>query len=127
MWDSFGAASGDDPTMTWTKFLQGSQDASGCWSTRNLAPSERGGYALGLVSGSCAGCRRWLSELPFTGWAKDKFNLGGSDEIEDTTDYPVYEDPGEPPPKPPADPLSDEAMSLGFFRDDALKSRGWDT
>ena len=63
-------------------------------------------------------------ELPFTGWAKDKFNLGGSDEIEDTTDYP-YEDPGELLPKPPADPLSDEGMSLGFFRDDALKSRGW--
>ena len=54
MWNSFGAASGDDPTMTWTKFLQGSQDAL-TTEYANLAPSERG-----EMPGRSLGKLRWL-------------------------------------------------------------------
>jgi hypothetical protein len=54
MYDLFGAASGDDPTMTWTKWLTQNQDQM-LTDYSNLAPSERGeqpGRTLGKL--------RWL-------------------------------------------------------------------
>lgn len=54
MYDLFGAASGDDPTMTWTKFLQGQQDTLAT-DYANESPSQRGeqpGRSLGKL--------RWL-------------------------------------------------------------------
>lgn len=54
MYHQFGAASGDDPNMTWTKWLEGNQDKLvGDWA--NMAPSDRGespGRSLGKL--------RWL-------------------------------------------------------------------
>jgi hypothetical protein len=54
MWDRFGAASGDDPTLTWTKFLQGQQDQMAT-DYSELAPSERG-----EMPGRSLGKLRWL-------------------------------------------------------------------
>lgn len=54
MWGLFGAASGDDPTMTWTKFLEGNQDKL-TTEYANLAPSEKG-----LSPGRTLGKLRWL-------------------------------------------------------------------
>jgi hypothetical protein len=54
MYDLFGAASGDDPTMTWTKFLEGQQDTL-TTDYAELSPTERGespGRSLGKL--------RWL-------------------------------------------------------------------
>jgi hypothetical protein len=54
MYDLFGAASGDDPTLTWTKFLEGQQDTLAT-DYANLSPSQRGeqpGRSLGRL--------RWL-------------------------------------------------------------------
>ena len=54
MWNLFGAASGDDPTMTWTKFLQNQQDTL-TTDYANESPTQRGeqpGRSLGKL--------RWL-------------------------------------------------------------------
>lgn len=54
MYDLFGAASGDDPTMTWTKFLEGQQDTLTSQYSE-LTPNQRGeqpGRSLGKL--------RWL-------------------------------------------------------------------
>jgi hypothetical protein len=54
MWDQFGAASGDDPTMTWTKWLTQNQDQM-LTDYSNLSPSERG-----EAPGRTLGKLRWL-------------------------------------------------------------------
>ena len=54
MWNQFGAVSGDDPEMTWTKFLEGSQDDI-TTEYANLSPSERG-----QMPGRSLGKLRWL-------------------------------------------------------------------
>jgi hypothetical protein len=54
MWNLFGASSGDDPTMTWTKFLQGQQDTLAT-DYANLSPTERG-----EAPGRSLGKLRWL-------------------------------------------------------------------
>jgi hypothetical protein len=54
MWNMFEAASGDDPTQTWTKWLQGNQDQM-VQDYSNESPSMRGeqpGRTLGRL--------RWL-------------------------------------------------------------------
>jgi hypothetical protein len=54
MWDLFGAASGDDATMTWTKFLQNQQDTMAT-DYANETPSQRG-----EAPGRSLGKLRWL-------------------------------------------------------------------
>ena len=54
MWELFGAASGDDPSMTWTKFLTNNQDQM-VSDYSEMTPSQRGeqpGRSLGRL--------RWL-------------------------------------------------------------------
>ena len=54
MWERFAAATGDDPTLTWTNFLQGSQDDL-TTEYSEMSPSERG-----EMPGRTLGKLRWL-------------------------------------------------------------------
>lgn len=54
MWNLFGAASADDPTMTWTKWLEGNQDQM-LEDYSNTSPTQRG-----QAPGRTLGKLRWL-------------------------------------------------------------------
>lgn len=54
MWDQYSAAAGDDPTLTWTKFLEGNQDNI-TTQYSEMSPSQRG-----EAPGRTLGKLRWL-------------------------------------------------------------------
>ena len=54
MWDQYGAAAGDDPTLTWTKFLEGNQDNLTAQYAEQT-PTQRG-----EAPGRTLGKLRWL-------------------------------------------------------------------
>lgn len=54
MWSTYGAAAGDDPTLTWTKFLEGNQDNLASQYSE-LSPTQRG-----EAPGRTLGKLRWL-------------------------------------------------------------------
>jgi hypothetical protein len=54
MWNQFGAASGDDTSMTWTKWLEGNQDQM-LSDYANMSPGQKG-----QQPGRTLGKLRWL-------------------------------------------------------------------